>query len=143
MKQKIFMPGDDVAGVHHMPKNLFLIYTGAVAVYTRSGHEVSIKKKSPISLIHSQYEHLEDGAFFGYMSLLAKKPLTTPIITAIELSEIYLIRIEEFKEIFKAFPYLYQMVLVQAEESKNKYLYYLNKSKTLIGERLDTMYKNQ
>lgn len=77
------------------------------------------------------------------MSLLAKKPLTTPIITAIELSEIYLIRIEEFKEIFKAFPYLYQMVLVQAEESKNKYLYYLNKSKTLIGERLDTMYKNQ
>lgn len=69
------------------------------------------------------------------MSLVDKPSQSKYVLVAIEPTEIYQIRIKEFQKIFAAFPYLYQMLLIEAEQVWNRYYLFLNKSVAFDEEK--------
>ncbi|XP_060522333.1 potassium/sodium hyperpolarization-activated cyclic nucleotide-gated channel 4-like [Cylas formicarius] len=80
---------------------LYIIASGTVALYTHSGKEVC---------------HLQDGAYFGELSLILKNQKCTSTIIAIETSKVYRLERKYFERYMVTNKELYAAILKQAEE---------------------------
>lgn len=71
---EIFLPNDTIIQAGTQGEAMYFLASGTVAVYTRSGKEIC---------------HLQDGAYFGEISLVIKGQLRSATIKVLETSYIY------------------------------------------------------
>lgn len=71
---EIFLPNDTIIHAGTYGDAMYFLSSGTVAVYTRSGKEIC---------------HLQDGAYFGEISLVLKGQLRLTTILALETSHVY------------------------------------------------------
>lgn len=80
---EIFLPNDTIIHAGTYGDAMYFLFSGTVAVYTRSGKEIC---------------HLQDGAYFGEISLLLKGHLRSATIVALETSQIYRLKKRDFEK---------------------------------------------
>ncbi|VEN43924.1 unnamed protein product [Callosobruchus maculatus] len=78
---EIFLPKDTIFQSGSDANCMYFIASGTVAVYTHSGSEVC---------------HLEDGAYFGEVSLVLRIPHRCATIIAIETTQVYVLKKTDF-----------------------------------------------
>ncbi|KAJ8967633.1 hypothetical protein NQ314_002752 [Rhamnusium bicolor] len=71
---EIYLPNDIIVKCGTSGDSMYFLSSGTVAVYARSGKEIC---------------HLQDGAYFGEISLILKGEKRTATVKAIETSQIY------------------------------------------------------
>ncbi|KAJ8949053.1 hypothetical protein NQ318_016955 [Aromia moschata] len=74
LQPEIFMPNDIIIRSGDLGNSMYFLFSGTVAVYTASGKEIC---------------HLQEGAYFGEISLLLKGQSRTATIVAIEMTHVY------------------------------------------------------
>lgn len=87
LKAEIYLPNDIIIKAGSVGECMYFLASGTVAVWTPSGKEVC---------------HLQDGAYFGEISLVFKDKRRTANIVAIEICEVYKLDRRAFKNCFKA-----------------------------------------
>ncbi|KAF7276521.1 hypothetical protein GWI33_010164 [Rhynchophorus ferrugineus] len=97
---EVYCPNDVVVSCGTRGRFLYFLASGTVAVYTYSGKEVC---------------HLQDGAYFGELSLLLKETHVTATITAIEMSKIYKLKKEHFERFILSNRDIYDVLIQEAE----------------------------
>ncbi|KAH1005251.1 hypothetical protein HUJ04_006266 [Dendroctonus ponderosae] len=98
---EIYSPNDVIIYSGTKGDSLFLLASGTVAVYSHSGKEVC---------------HLQDGAYFGELSLLVSNQKITATIIAIETTKVYRIGKIYFEKYILSKKDLMNMFLSQAEK---------------------------
>ncbi|XP_057652736.1 potassium/sodium hyperpolarization-activated cyclic nucleotide-gated channel 2-like [Diorhabda carinulata] len=98
---EIFLPKDYIIQYGEIGESMYFIASGTVAVYTYSGKEIC---------------HLEDGAYFGEISLVMKDQKRTANIHAIETSHIYKLRKTDFQKIFSKHQKIFKKITRGAEK---------------------------
>ncbi|RZC37588.1 cNMP binding domain containing protein [Asbolus verrucosus] len=86
LKAEIYLPNDIIIKSGSVGDCMYFLASGTVAVWTPSGKEVC---------------HLQDGAYFGEISLMIKDKRRTANIVAIEICEVYKLDRRAFKNCFK------------------------------------------
>ncbi|KAG5864195.1 hypothetical protein JTB14_021661 [Gonioctena quinquepunctata] len=102
-----FLPKDVITRSGMYTESMYFISTGTVAVYSHSGKEVC---------------HLQDGAYFGEISLVTKNHLVITTVIAIETSHLYKLRKTDFEHCLKNNKEVFQRVLAEAEYKLKKLL---------------------
>lgn len=95
MKPEIVLPNDIIIKAGSAGDCMYFLASGTVAVWTPSGKEVC---------------HLQDGAYFGEISLIFKEKRRTANIMALEICEIYKLDRRAFKNCFKKDTALYKIL---------------------------------
>ncbi|KAG5886780.1 hypothetical protein JTB14_009413 [Gonioctena quinquepunctata] len=80
---EIFLPNDVIVQSGSPGDAMYFLASGTVAVYTHSGKEVC---------------HLQDGSYFGEISLVLKNQTRTTTIIAIEISQVYRLNKRDFQK---------------------------------------------
>ncbi|XP_018570318.1 potassium/sodium hyperpolarization-activated cyclic nucleotide-gated channel 3-like [Anoplophora glabripennis] len=79
---EIFMPNDTIIHAGTFGDAVYFLFSGTVAVYSHAGKEIC---------------HLQDGAYFGEISLLLKGHLRSTTIVALETSQVYRLNKKDFE----------------------------------------------
>ncbi|XP_057651983.1 potassium/sodium hyperpolarization-activated cyclic nucleotide-gated channel 2-like [Diorhabda carinulata] len=108
---EIFLPNDCIIQSGTVGNSMFFINSGTVAVYTHSGKEVC---------------HLQEGDYFGEVSLIFKGQRRLTTINAIEHSHIYKLKSSDFKRILMKNKNVYKKI-VETAEKRLKYTLHLEK----------------
>ncbi|KAG5871341.1 hypothetical protein JTB14_018595 [Gonioctena quinquepunctata] len=95
-----FLPKDIITRSGMYTESMYFISTGTVAVYSHSGKEVC---------------HLQDGAYFGEISLVTKNHLVLTTVIAIETSHLYRLKKKDFEHCLKQNKDVLKRVLSEAE----------------------------
>ncbi|KAG5869880.1 hypothetical protein JTB14_003331 [Gonioctena quinquepunctata] len=95
-----FLPKDIIIRSGMYTESMYFISTGTVAVYSHSGREVC---------------HLQDGAYFGEISLVTKNHLVITTVIAIETSHLYRLKKKDFEQCVKKNKEVFQRVITEAE----------------------------
>ncbi|KAJ8949066.1 hypothetical protein NQ318_016968 [Aromia moschata] len=74
LKPEIFLPNDVIIQHGTFGDSMYFLSSGTVAVYSSAGREVC---------------HLQDGDYFGEVSLISKGQLRTTTVLAIEVCQVY------------------------------------------------------
>ncbi|KAI4454990.1 i[[h]] channel isoform e [Holotrichia oblita] len=93
LRQEIFLPTDIIVKAGTSGDCMYFIHYGTVAVYTPTGKEVC---------------HLQDGAYFGEMGLIAKDNKRIANVVAIETTEVFRLDRRVFNSHMKTAPDLYK-----------------------------------
>ncbi|KAG5885087.1 hypothetical protein JTB14_003961 [Gonioctena quinquepunctata] len=95
-----FLPKDTILRSGSYSESLYFIASGTVAVYSHSGKEIC---------------HLQDGAYFGEISLVTKNHLLIATIVALETSHLYRLKKSDFEKCIKKNKNVFQKVIAAAE----------------------------
>ncbi|XP_076272030.1 potassium/sodium hyperpolarization-activated cyclic nucleotide-gated channel 4-like [Rhynchophorus ferrugineus] len=104
---EVYCPNDVIMSCGSHGHFLYFLASGTVAVYTYSGKEVC---------------HLQDGAYFGELSLLLKETHVTATIIAIETSKVYKLKKEHFERFVLSNKDIYEVLLKEAESRLKRIL---------------------
>ncbi|KAI4455004.1 i[[h]] channel isoform e [Holotrichia oblita] len=107
LRPEVFLPNDIIIKAGTMGDCMYFIYSGTVAVYTPTGKEVC---------------HLQDGGYFGEMSLIAKDSKRIANVVAIETTEVYRLERKHFNGYLKTLPELYKKLERVAESRRENTL---------------------
>ncbi|KAJ8913213.1 hypothetical protein NQ315_016156 [Exocentrus adspersus] len=98
---EIFLPQDTIIQHGTYGEAMYFLSNGTVAVYTRSGKEIC---------------HLQDGAYFGEISLLIPGQTRNASIIAIETSQVYRLTRRDFERCLLKNTVVLEKVMATAEE---------------------------
>ncbi|KAL1490480.1 hypothetical protein ABEB36_013167 [Hypothenemus hampei] len=98
---EIYLPNDLIIQSGIFGDCMYFIESGTVAVFTPSGREIC---------------HLNDGAYFGEISILIKDQKRTASIIAIETTRIFKLRKEDFDNCFNKHEEVYSTILEMARK---------------------------
>ncbi|CAH1367908.1 unnamed protein product [Tenebrio molitor] len=101
LKPEIYLPNDIIIKAGSVGDCMYFLGSGTVGVWTPSGKEVC---------------HLQDGAYFGEISLVFKDKRRTANIIALEICEVYKLDRKVFRSIFKTSSQLFSMLEEVANE---------------------------
>lgn len=101
LKAEIYLANDIIIKAGSVGDCMYFLASGTVGVWTPSGKEVC---------------HLQDGAYFGEISLVFKDKRRTANIVAVEICEVYKLERKAFKNCFKTNTKLYRMLEDVANE---------------------------
>ncbi|KAJ8967627.1 hypothetical protein NQ314_002746 [Rhamnusium bicolor] len=82
LRPEIFLPRDTIIQHGENGEAMYFVSSGTVAVYTRSGKEIC---------------HLQEGSYFGEISLIMKGQKRTATVIAIETTHVYRLNEKDFK----------------------------------------------
>ncbi|CAH1183541.1 unnamed protein product [Phaedon cochleariae] len=97
---EIFLARDTIIQSGTNGDSMYFLSSGTVAVYTHSGKEVC---------------HLQDGAYFGEISLVLKDQARTATIIAIEVTQVYRLKKKDFEKTLVKNRPVYQSIIHRAE----------------------------
>ncbi|KAJ8967626.1 hypothetical protein NQ314_002745 [Rhamnusium bicolor] len=80
---EIYLPNDIIIQCGTHGDSMYFLSSGTVAVYTRSGKEIC---------------HMQDGAYFGEISLILKGETRTATVRAIEETQVYRLNRKDFEK---------------------------------------------
>lgn len=107
LRIEVYLVNDIIIRANTPGTSMYFISTGTVAVYTKSGKEVS----PTICYFDCFFEdfwwkicHLEDGSHFGEIALIIKGTLRTASVIAVEVSEIYRLDQKDFVKAISPYP---------------------------------------
>ncbi|CAH1183542.1 unnamed protein product [Phaedon cochleariae] len=98
---EIFLPSDVIIQSRTNGDSMYFLSSGTVAVYTHSGKEIC---------------HLQDGAYFGEISLVLKDQARTATIIAIEVTQVYRLKKKDFEKTLVKNRSVYQSLIHRAEQ---------------------------
>ncbi|KAJ3655963.1 hypothetical protein Zmor_015070 [Zophobas morio] len=101
MKAEIYLANDIIIKAGSVGDCMYFLASGTVGVWTPSGKEVC---------------HLQDGAYFGEISLVFKDKRRTANIVAVEICEVYKLDRRIFRNCFKSNSSLYKILEEVAKE---------------------------
>jgi CRP-like cAMP-binding protein len=101
LKPEIYLANDIIIKAGSVGDCMYFLASGTVGVWTPSGKEVC---------------HLQDGAYFGEISLVFKDKRRTANIIALEICEVYKLDRKIFRNTFKASSQLFNMLEEVANE---------------------------
>ncbi|KAI4454993.1 i[[h]] channel isoform e [Holotrichia oblita] len=128
LRPEVFLPNDIIIKAGTMGDCMYFIYSGTVAVYTPTGKEVMPRNASSYRVIFRilmfifQVCHLQDGGYFGEMSLIAKDSKRIANVVAIETTEVYRLERKHFNGYLKTLPELYKKLERVAERRRENTL---------------------
>nr|CAH7758989.1 unnamed protein product [Callosobruchus chinensis] len=102
---EIFLPKDTIIQAGSLGDCMYFISSGIVAVYTHSGKEIC---------------HLEDGDFFGEISLVLQIPYRCATIVAIEITHVYMLKKKDFNVCLIKNPKIMRKVIKLAHQRFNE-----------------------
>ncbi|XP_072377293.1 potassium/sodium hyperpolarization-activated cyclic nucleotide-gated channel 2-like [Diabrotica undecimpunctata] len=97
---EIFLPNDAIIQAGTIGEAMYFLASGTVAVYTHSGKEIC---------------HLQDGAYFGEISLVVKGQKRSASISAVEICHIYRLKKSDFQKTLMKYRQIYQSIINTAE----------------------------
>lgn len=98
---QIFLPNDMIIQSGTTGDSMYFIESGTVAVYTPSGREVC---------------HLQDGAYFGEISILMTNQKRPSSIIAVEITRVYILQKQHFHRCFPETGEIYKVLMEGAEK---------------------------
>ncbi|KAJ3655964.1 hypothetical protein Zmor_015071 [Zophobas morio] len=101
MKAEIYLANDIIIKAGSVGDCMYFLASGTVGVWTPSGKEVC---------------HLQDGAYFGEISLVFKDKRRTANIVAVEICEVYKLDRRIFRNCFRSNSSLYKILEEVAKE---------------------------
>lgn len=96
---EIYCPKDIIISSGIQGTAFYLLASGTVAIYSHSGREVC---------------HLQDGAYFGELSLIADMKIHSSVV-AIEMTKVYKISRKYFNKYLLSNPALYEIFMTEAK----------------------------
>ncbi|KAL0831788.1 hypothetical protein ABMA28_001326 [Loxostege sticticalis] len=95
LRAEVYLPNDLVLRAGDIGDCMYFIANGSVAVYSLKGVEVC---------------HLEDGAYFGEVALLMKDSKRVATVVAVEITQVYRLDAEDFRQFIMSNPVLYERI---------------------------------
>lgn len=119
LKSEVFLPNDIIVKAGTPGDCMYFLETGTVSVLTRNGKEVIALQKNFLFIFivyNKQICHLQDGAYFGEVSLIIKDQKRIATVVAIEICEVYKLDRKKFRQCFKTCPHVYKKMEELAEK---------------------------
>lgn len=98
------MEGDIVMMVGDEAESMFFLACGTMAAYDEDGEELT---------------HVEDGGYFGELTMVYKEKRYYSVV-AIELSEVYILRYDDFKRCIEPYPEAEDTLMEYMKARKDK-----------------------
>nr|XP_023026630.1 potassium/sodium hyperpolarization-activated cyclic nucleotide-gated channel 2-like isoform X1 [Leptinotarsa decemlineata] len=97
---EIFLPKDTIIQSGLFSDSMYFVSSGTVAVYSHSGKEIC---------------HLQDGAYFGEVSMVVKNQLSVTTVIAIETTQVYRLKRKHFEECLMKNKVVFSKLVADAE----------------------------